>query len=170
MRSIVAMSIAAALLVACGQGNQPGQATTEQPAVVQGEPESVAPAAATVPPAVAAGQPLLPGLDAGGSATVRLDACPNGFNAAERLGSIMCGRDYTVYYEASTQRWVGIGPNASLVADGAADPNAGAKIPGSPPNQNVIVLWGLSLIVDPETNNVALGDGTPVGHLVHTGA
>jgi hypothetical protein len=96
---------------------------------------------------------------------VKIDNCPKtNFDAKVRLAAIMCGGNYTVFYEASTKRWAALGPNSGLPATG--DNISAAKNPGPAPVEKVIVIWGLSLIVD-EKSQVLLGDGTAVGHLVH---
>ena len=167
MRNSFSIVFAAIALCACGQ---PAQEAPQAPVVEapQARSENLIASEAEIPPPVAVGGDLMAGLNDGGSATLRLDACPPNFNAAERLGTIMCGRDYTIFYEAATSRWVAIGPNAALVEQHAADPIAGAKSPGPPPAQRAIVVWQLPFVIDAQ-NQAALSDGTVVGHLVASG-
>jgi hypothetical protein len=180
MRGVFAVSIAAIVLSACGKSEAPAApAVAAAPTAAvpvaaaaaptgpqQGAAESVAPDKVTIPAPVAAGQDVFAGLGSGGSATLRLDSCPPGFDAHAHLGSIMCGKDYKVFYEPATLRWVAIGPNADL-KDGAV---TGGKNPGPVPSEHIVVVWGLSFSVDPKTYKAAIGDGTVVGQLVHTAA
>ena len=181
MRSLVAMSFATLMLCACGKTDKvpdaasqpaaPAAATAAAPPAptgpVQGKAESALPEKVKVPAPVPASQELFAGLSAGGSAILRLDACPTGFDAHAHLASVMCGKDYTVFYEPMNLRWVAIGPNADLKAPNNI--NAG-KNPGPVASEHIIVVWGLSFTVDPKSYKAAVGDGTVVGHLVHSGA
>jgi hypothetical protein len=175
MRSVLAVSIAALVLSACGKPTLP--AATEAPAAVstpatveaakgpqQGIAESLAAEAVTIPPAVSADKDVFAGLADGESAMLRLNACPSGFDAHAHLGSVMCGGDYQVFYEPATLRWVAVGPNADLKGNGLT----GGKNPGPVPAEHIVVIWGLSLSVDPKTHKATIGDGTVVGELVHT--
>ncbi len=171
----IALAFAATLaLTACDNKVLPQESAAPPAAEVappagpaQGIAEELDLATATIPPPVAAGEDLLAGLAKGGSATLRLD-CPSGAEAAQYLGTLMCGGDYVVYYEPSTLRWVAIGPNRSLADSGAADPKTGAKNPGPPPTEGTIVVWGAPFKIDAESK-AALGSGLVVGKLIATG-
>ena len=175
MRNFVMTSVALCALAACDESKTPAPAepTTivvaapaEIPTAVgpvQGVAESLAPGAVMIPKPISQNEGLIAGFDAGGSAILKTDACPTGYDDVSKLGSIMCGKDYTVFYEASTMRWGAIGPDRSL--NGAM---TAAMNPGPAPTENVVVVWGLSLIVKPDTFEVAHGDGTVIGHLVHS--
>lgn len=130
----------------------------------QGVAEGIDPNTLAIPPAVAAGEDLLMGIANGGSATLRLD-CPSGADAAQYLGTLMCGGDYIVFYETSTSRWVAMGPDRGLTDGGAADPKAAAKNPGPPPAERTVVVWGAPFKIDAE-NQAALGSGLVVGKLI----
>lgn len=168
MRNLAAISLAAVALVACGPKPEAAAPPAEAPAAVAPVAEAIDAASVTPPAPVAAGTDLMAGLAQGGSATVKLDACPkSNFNAAEKIGSLVCGGSYVVYYEGDTKRWVAVGPNAARVAAHDEEPRGAGKNPGPDPSQRMVVIWGLGLAVD-ATNKVALGDGTVVGHLVAT--
>ena len=170
MRIIVAAAAMAAALAGCGP--KPSEPATETPAATApaAPAEEVAPAALTVPAPVAPGQDLLAGLAAGGSATVKTDLCPRStpYDPAGKFGTIVCGESYVVFYEAGTGRWVAKGPNAALLAAKAPDPTSAAKNPGPAPDKRQVVIWGMNLMVMNPGNRLTLGDGTPVGHLVHS--
>ena len=173
MRNFVMASVALCALAACGESGAPDPAEPKTPVVAapadaaaapaQGAAESFALEAVAVPAPISHDEDLVAGFGAGGSATLKTDACPAGYDDVAKLGSIMCGKDYTVFYEASTMRWGAIGPDRSL--NGAI---TAAKNPGPIPTENVVVVWGLSLIVKPDTFEIAHGDGTVIGHLVHS--
>lgn len=159
MRNFVVV-IALAAVTACGPANAP-------PEGVQASAESVQPHALEIPAPVPSGEDLLAGLARGGSATIKIDACPAEFDAKTRLGTIVCGQSYLVFYEANTKRWGAVGPDALKIEANAQETRTAAKNPGPEPMQRVVVLWGLSLAVD-DKYGLALEDGTVVGHLLHT--
>lgn len=175
MRSLVAVSAALLLATACGESGTPKPAETTTATTptlettpsgpVQGAAESLAPEAVKVPAAIGAGIDLFEGLAAGGSAIIKTDACPAAYDNSGKLGSISCNAQYTVFYEAPTMRWVAIGPDRGL--NGAT---SAAKNPGPVPSEHVVVIWGLSLAVKPDTFEALHGDGTIIGHLVHSAA
>lgn len=136
------------------------------PASAQGVAESVDPMTLAIPPAVAAGEDLLMGIANGGSATLRID-CPSGPDAAQYLGTLICGGDYVVYYEPSTLRWVAMGPDRGLTNIEGKDPRAAAKNPGPPPAERTVVVWGAPFKIDAQ-NQAALGSGLVVGKLIAT--
>lgn len=176
MRSLAILAGSLFVLSACDGVNIFGEDTKESAAIapvaapetpaaptgpVQGAAESMAPETLEIPDQISKEEGLVAGFMAGRRAILRTDACPAGYDDVAKLGSIMCGKDYGVFYEASTMRWAAIGPDRGL--DGAT---AAAKNPGPSPTENIVVLWGLSLIANPETLEASHGDGNVIGHFI----
>lgn len=128
--------------------------------------ENVDPTTAEIPPPVEQEEAILTGLANGGSATLRLDCAP-GSEVDALLGTLMCGEDYTLYYETPTSRWIAIGPDRGLVGSGAQMTLAGAKNPGPHPSSGKVVAWGAPFSIDAE-NLASLGNGQVVGRLVYS--
>jgi hypothetical protein len=156
------------LATACGQpaskpaeSAAPNAAETPNPSETQvflGDLAKDVAAPALMP----AGTDFVAGLKAGQAVNLVINPCPA--TEDDTLQALICGETYTLFWQPKEQRWGLIGANETLRKQKAkSDLTAGLYAGGYPPENKLIIAWGLPLTFD-ETGGVKQ-DGRLIGRL-----